>query len=49
VQSRAPGLVIVSGAPGGGKTTLARRLSLDVGLPLLSCDFAGLPEAAMYR
>jgi predicted kinase len=38
VQSRAPALVLVSGAPGGGKTTLARRLSSDLRLPLLSRD-----------
>jgi predicted kinase len=38
VQSRAPTLVIVSGAPGGGKTTLARQLALDLRLTLLSKD-----------
>lgn len=31
-------LVIVSGAPGSGKTTLAQRLSGDLRLPLLSKD-----------
>jgi predicted kinase len=38
VQSRAPALVIVSGAPASGKTTLAARLSLDLQLPLISKD-----------
>jgi predicted kinase len=38
VQSEPPALVIVSGAPGSGKTTLARRLSLDLRLPLLDKD-----------
>jgi predicted kinase len=38
VQSRPPAFVIVSGAPGSGKTTLAERLSPDLRLPLLNKD-----------
>jgi predicted kinase len=38
VQSNAPLLVLVSGAPAGGKTTLARRLSTDLRLPLIVRD-----------
>ncbi len=32
------GLVVVSGAPGSGKTTLARRLAGELTMPLLSRD-----------
>jgi predicted kinase len=38
VQSRRPILVVVSGAPGAGKTSLAARLSHDLSLPLLAKD-----------
>jgi predicted kinase len=38
MQSSAPTLIIRSGAPGSGKTTLARRLARDLRLPLLSKD-----------
>jgi predicted kinase len=38
VQSRRPLLVVVSGAPGAGKTILAGRLSIDLSLPLLAKD-----------
>jgi predicted kinase len=38
MQLSAPTLLIVSGAPGSGKTTLARRLAADLRLPLISRD-----------
>jgi predicted kinase len=38
MQSSAPTLLIVSGAPASGKTTLARRLASDLRLPLLARD-----------
>jgi predicted kinase len=38
MQSSPPTLIIVSGAPGSGKTTLARRLANDLRLPLLGKD-----------
>ena len=38
VQSDRPALVIVSGSPASGKTTLARRLAGDLQLPLLAKD-----------
>jgi len=47
-----PMLIVVSGAPGSGKTTLARRIADDLGLPLISkdaikeslADAVGLPQ-----
>jgi len=38
MQSSVPNLIIISGAPGSGKTTLGRRLARDLRLPLLSKD-----------
>jgi predicted kinase len=38
MQSSVPTLLIVSGAPASGKTTLARRLASDLRLPLLARD-----------
>jgi predicted kinase len=38
MQSSVPTLVIVSGAPGSGKTTLAHRLASDLRMPLISKD-----------
>jgi len=38
VQSELPSLIIVSGAPASGKTTLARRLAGDLRLPLIAKD-----------
>lgn len=38
-----PTLIVVSGAPASGKTTLARRLASDLGFPLLEKD--GIKES----
>lgn len=38
MQLSPPTLIIVSGAPGSGKTTLAHRLASDLHLPLISKD-----------
>lgn len=37
-MTKKPMLIIVNGLPGTGKTTLARRLAADVGLPVFSRD-----------
>ena len=37
-STRAPLLLVVSGKPATGKTTLARRLAADLGLPLIAKD-----------
>lgn len=38
VKEQMPVVVVVSGLPASGKSTLSRRLSADLGLPLLSRD-----------
>ncbi|MGH2483820.1 MAG: AAA family ATPase [Candidatus Limnocylindria bacterium] len=38
MQSSAPALVIISGAPASGKSTLADRLSFDLRLPIVAKD-----------
>ena len=38
---RAPTLIVIGGVPGDGKSTVARRLAADLGLPLLWSDHIG--------
>ncbi|MEX1073326.1 MAG: zeta toxin family protein [Chloroflexota bacterium] len=60
MQSSAPTLVIISGAPGSGKTTLARRLASIPKLVVDTTDgwrpsyeevrdFAAVPRATLLR
>lgn len=39
IEKQKPRILIVSGAPGAGKTTLAVPLALELGFPLFSKDF----------
>ena len=45
-DSRVPALVVVSGQPGSGKTTLGRQLAADLRLPFVNKD--GIKEQLYY-